>query len=53
MADQGSVVITIRKDVPDRDTARVIYDMVKQKLADRPDVKLSGHFTNHFDLDGD
>lgn len=51
MADQGYVIITARKEVPDRDTARQIYDLVKEKLVDRPDINLSGHFTNHFDLD--
>lgn len=51
MADKGYVVITLRKEVPDRDTARVIYDLVKTKMADRPDVEVSGHFSNHFDLE--
>jgi len=51
MADKGYVVITVKKEVPDRDTARTIYDLVKQRLEDRPDVEVSGHFSNHFDLD--
>jgi len=51
MPDKGYVVITARKECPDRDAARLIYDTVKQKLADRPDIELNGHFTNHFDLD--
>lgn len=51
MADKGYCVITVRKEVPDREAARVIYDLVKQKLEDRPDVKVTGHFSNHFDLD--
>ena len=51
MADKMYVVITARKEVPDRDAARAIYDTLKQKLADRPDIELRGHCTNHFDLD--
>lgn len=50
MADQGQCVITLRKDVPDRDAARLIFDLVKARLEDRPDVLVTGHFTNHFDL---
>jgi len=50
MADQGFVIITLRKEVPDRDQARLIYDLVKQRLVDRPDVIVTGHFSNHFDL---
>lgn len=50
MADKSYVIITARKEVPDRDTARQIYDLVKTRLEDRPDVELSGHFSNHFDL---
>jgi len=50
MADKMNVVITLRKEVPDRETGRAIYDLVKTKLADRPDIIVSGHITNHFDL---
>ncbi len=53
MADKAYVIITARKEVPDRVTARQIYDLLKERLADRPDVQLSGHFSNHFDLDND
>ena len=51
MADKMYVVITARKEVPDRETARTVYDLVKARLADREDVILKGHCTNHFDLD--
>ena len=53
MADKAYVVITARKEVPDRDQARVIYDLIKERLLDRPDVELTGHFSNHFDLDNE
>lgn len=45
------LVITLRKEVPDREAGKVIYDLIKQKMADRPDVTITGHVTNHFDLD--
>lgn len=49
--DKMFVVITARKEVPDRDAARAIYDTLKARLEDRPDIILTGHATNHFDLD--
>jgi len=51
MADKGYVIITARKEVPDRDRAREIYDLVKERLEDREDILLTGLFSNHFDLD--
>ncbi len=50
MADKGYCIITLRKEVPSREDARAIYDLVKMKMVDRPDVEVSGHFSNHFDL---
>lgn len=49
MADVMQIVITARKEVPDRDQARIIFDLVKARLADRPDIILAGHCTNHFE----
>lgn len=43
------LVVTIRKDVADRDEGEALYELVKQRLADRPNVKISGHVTNHFE----
>ena len=51
MADKMYVTITLRKEVPDRETARQIYDLVKQRMVDRPDVEISGSANNHFDLE--
>ena len=51
MADKMYLIITLRREVPDRDTARQIYDLVKTKMEDRPDVEISGHASNHFDLE--
>lgn len=53
MADTMQIIITLRKEVPDQAAARAIYDLVKQKLQDRPDIELNGHCSNHFDLDNE
>lgn len=49
--DRMYLVITLRKEVPDREAGKVIYDLVKARMADRPDVETTGHVTNHFDLE--
>ena len=51
MPDKMHVTITLRKEVPDRETGRAVYDLVKERLADRPDVDVKGMINNHFDLD--
>lgn len=51
MPDQMYLTITLRKPVPDAPAGKVIYDIVKQRMADRPDVVISGHVTNHFDME--
>jgi len=45
------LVITLRKEVPDREAGKAIFDTVKQKMADHPEVIISGHVTNHFNLE--
>lgn len=42
------LVITVRKEVETREQGKEIYELVKAKLAHRPDLKLTGHVTNHF-----
>lgn len=49
MSDMN-LVITVRKKVPDRDQGELIFRLVEQKLEDRPDLDLTGHITNHFEL---
>ena len=51
MTDKMFLIITLRKEVPDRETGRAIYDLIKDRLSDRPDISTKGHVTNHFDLD--
>lgn len=49
MADEMYLVITLRREVEDRDQGKQIFDLVKQKLEDRPDITITGHVTNHFE----
>lgn len=53
MPDKMFLVITLRKEVPDRETGKAIYDLVRGRMIDRPDVDIQGHVTNHFDLNED
>ena len=51
MLDKMFIVITLRKEVPDRFIAKDIYELVKQRMSDRPDVTVKGHCSNHFDME--
>lgn len=42
------LIITLRREVASREEGKAIYDLVKERLADRPDVEVSGHVANHF-----
>lgn len=53
MPDVMQLIITLRKQVPDRETGRLIFELVKTRMADRPDVIVTGHVSNHFDLEPD
>ncbi|MCK5617001.1 hypothetical protein KAR91_84850 [Candidatus Pacearchaeota archaeon] len=50
MADKMFLVVTLRKEVPDKATAKTIVQVVKDKLSDHPDVKVTSHTTDHFDI---
>jgi len=45
------LIITVRKTVEDQERGQEIFELVKQRLEDRPDVKITGHVTNHFNLE--
>lgn len=51
MADKMFLIVTLRKEVPDRETGKAIYDTVKERMADKPEVQINGHVSNHFDLE--
>ncbi len=48
MPEPMHLTIVLRKDVPDRETGQAIFNLVKEKLADRPDIKVDGSVTNCF-----
>ena len=53
MADKMVLTITLRREVPDRDTGKLLFDLVKDRLGDMPDIDVRGHVANHFDLEPD
>ena len=46
--DKMYCVITLRKEVPDAAAGRVLYDLVKLRLVDHPEVDIKGQVANHF-----
>ena len=42
------LVITLRREVEDAEEGKRIYEVVKTQLESRPDIKITGHITNHF-----
>lgn len=53
MAETNYLVITLRKIVPDSETGLAAFELVKSRLADRPDIQVTGHITSHFELGDD
>ena len=45
------LVIVIGVDVANRDEGLAIYTEVKQMVADRPEINISGHVTSNFELE--
>ena len=43
------LVITLRKEVEDQAQGEQEYNWVKNKLAEHPEIEVTGHITNHFD----
>ena len=50
MADKMILIVTLRKEVPDKDTAKAIVALLKNKLSDHPDVEVTSHTTDRFDI---
>lgn len=44
------LVVTLRKEVEDPEEGRRLVEIVQQKLQDHPEVEITAHVTNHFDL---
>lgn len=51
MIDKMFCAIVLRKEVPDAEEGRRLYDLVKERFADRPDVSVTGNVSNHFQDD--
>lgn len=48
MADKMFCAIVLRKEVADAEEGRRLYDIVKERMADRPNVTVTGNVSNHF-----
>lgn len=48
--DKMILIITLRKDVTDKASAKALVEMVKGRLTDYPQVTITSHTTEHFDL---
>ena len=46
---QMYVIITLRKPIDDAAEGETVYNIIKQKLADRPDIEISGQCSNHYE----
>ena len=46
------LTIALRKEVPDVETAQALYELVKNRLADKPDVTVNGQVTETLELNG-
>jgi len=42
------LIITLIKEVDTAEQGQLLYELVKQRLADHPKVKVQGHVSNHF-----
>ncbi len=52
MADKIQLIVTLRKEVADIQTAKTLYQAVKTKMADQPDVIITGSISTHMDQPG-
>lgn len=46
---QFKLIVVLRKGTDTPEEAEALYNIVKQKLADHPEIEISGHVTNHYD----
>jgi len=43
------LTIVLRKEIPDKDTGQVLFEFVKSKLTDYPEVQISGQVNETLD----
>lgn len=46
MADEMRLVITLSKNVPNKETAVQIYDLIKEKLSDHPEISIRAQISD-------
>lgn len=51
MADNGTVVIVIRKEVENQDKGKDLLDIVVARTTDIPDLKTSASFSNKYEIE--
>lgn len=51
MADETTLIVTLRKSVPNEQAGKDLLAVVKQRMSDNPDVIVTGHVTTHIDLE--
>ena len=44
---QMYLIITIRKPIDDAPEGQAIYDVIKERLADKPNLVITGQVSNH------
>lgn len=49
MPDTKYLFITLQKEVPSEAAGKEILTLVEDRFSDRPDIRVSGHVTTHFD----
>lgn len=42
------LIVTLRKEVADQAEGKSLYEFVKDKLKEKPEVKVTGMVNNHF-----
>lgn len=50
MADHMQLIVTLRKVVEDEAEARALLNQLKTLLANQPDIILTAHTSNHYDV---
>ena len=48
MPETITLQIILRKEVDTIEQGRTLYEIVKQKLSDHPDITIAGTIANHF-----
>lgn len=46
--DKFVLIITARREIESQEQGHTIFDIVKEKLLDHPEIILTGHISNHF-----